>query len=321
MKKKILIVEDERQSFSSLETHLKELGYSVLPETRVLIEKAIDPHYPTDLSDFVTEQVKDNWKDIRLVICDTKLGEDLRGGNKVVKYIRSIKEIDPYYVNNLPIIAITDYPNNEESILPDGANICLLKNRISENFNVIKVYIETFIEKFDQNLSYIKHFVEGKNNNNFSKSIRTNYEVTNNIFIVHGHAEAEEKVARFLEHLGLSPIILHEQPNDGKTIIEKIEKYSNVGYAIVLYTSCDEGKAKEEDNLKPRARQNVVFEHGYMTAKLGRENVCVLQETGVEPPGDISGLVYVPLDDSGAWKLQLAKNLKKRGFDIDMNKV
>ena len=205
--------------------------------------------------------------------------------------------------------------------MPDGANICLLKNRISENFNVIKVYIETFIEKFDQNLSYIKHFVEGKNNNNFSKSIRTNYEVTNNIFIVHGHAEAEEKVARFLEHLGLSPIILHEQPNDGKTIIEKIEKYSNVGYAIVLYTSCDEGKAKEEDNLKPRARQNVVFEHGYMTAKLGRENVCVLQETGVEPPGDISGLVYVPLDDSGAWKLQLAKNLKKRGFDIDMNKV
>ena len=54
------------------------------------------------------------------------------------------------------------------------------------------------------------------------------------VFIVHGHdVEAKLEVARFIEKLNLEPIILHEQANDGLTIIEKIEKYSDVGFGIV----------------------------------------------------------------------------------------
>ena len=121
------------------------------------------------------------------------------------------------------------------------------------------------------------------------------------VFIVHGHDEAaKEAAARFVEKIGLEAIILHEQASSGKTIIEKIEANSNVGFAIVLYTPCDEGAPKgKKDHLKPRARQNVVFEHGYLMAKIGRKNVCPLVKGDLETPTDISGIVYPPMDEGG----------------------
>lgn len=145
----------------------------------------------------------------------------------------------------------------------------------------------------------------------------------NQVFIVHGHDDlAKIKTARFVEKLGLTPIILHEQSSSGKTIIEKIEEYSNVGFGIVLYTQCDIGAKKgDENNLQPRARQNVVFEHGYLIGKIGRQNVCALAKNEVEIPNDISGVVYVKMDDDESWHLKLAKELRSSGYDIDMNKL
>ena len=145
----------------------------------------------------------------------------------------------------------------------------------------------------------------------------------NEVFIVHGHDEvAKFKAARFIERLGFKPIILHEQASSGKTVIEKIEAYSNVGFGIILYTPCDIGSKNEKDAiLRPRGRQNVVFEHGYLIGKIGRSNVCALVKGDLETPTDISGVVYISMDDSEAWHLQLAKELKKSGYDVDMNKV
>lgn len=141
------------------------------------------------------------------------------------------------------------------------------------------------------------------------------------VFIVHGKDDlAKVSTARFVEKLGLSAIILHEQVSGGKTIIEKIEAHTNVGFAIVLYTPCDVGGLAGEVPVS-RARQNVVFEHGYLIAKLGRRNVCALVKANVEVPNDISGVVYVQLDDHGAWHLAVAKELRNAGYDIDMNKV
>lgn len=138
------------------------------------------------------------------------------------------------------------------------------------------------------------------------------------VFIVHGRDnESKQEVSRFVESLGIDVIILHEQVSGGMTIIEKIEHYSNeADFAVVLYTSCDQGKGNHEDATphRNRARQNVVFEHGYLMAKLDRKNVCALVKGEVETPNDISGVVYVPLDDSGGWKLELIKELKASGY-------
>lgn len=143
------------------------------------------------------------------------------------------------------------------------------------------------------------------------------------IFIVHGQDEtAKLDLARFIEKIGFEAIILHEQVSSGKTIIEKIEDFSNVGFGIVLYTPCDVGFMKGyEQNKKTRARQNVVFEHGYLMAKLGRKNVCALVKENVEIPNDISGVVYVPMDEHKAWKFVVAKELKNAGYNVDMNKL
>ena len=150
----------------------------------------------------------------------------------------------------------------------------------------------------------------------------TEVSVVNNVFIVHGHnIEVQQTVARTIEKLDLNPIILNELPNRGKTLIEKFENHSDVGFAIVLLTADDNGKAKSGNDLKSRARQNVILELGYFIGKLGRERVLPLYSEGVELPSDIHGLLYTPLDNSGNWKFAVVKELKAAGYNVDANKL
>jgi predicted nucleotide-binding protein len=144
---------------------------------------------------------------------------------------------------------------------------------------------------------------------------------SNNVFIVHGHDEqAKESSARFIEKLGLNAIVLHEQPNEGQTIIEKLEKHTDAAYAVILFTPDDLGaSASTPDDLHPRARQNVLVELGYMAAKIGRNRVCVLRKGDVELPSDFLGVLYIDIDSAGAWRLTLAKELKVAGLKVDLN--
>lgn len=145
---------------------------------------------------------------------------------------------------------------------------------------------------------------------------------SNKIFIVHGHdGEARETVARFLGSIGLDPIILHEQANRGRTIIEKVEANSDVSFAVVLLTPDDLGKAKNEIDLEPRTRQNVLLELGYFIGKLGRENVCALKRGEVEIPSDFAGVVWEAMDGGNGWKTALGRELDAAGHNIDWNKV
>jgi predicted nucleotide-binding protein len=144
------------------------------------------------------------------------------------------------------------------------------------------------------------------------------------VFIVHGRDDvAKVKVARFLEKLGIKPIILHEQPNNGRTIIEKFEgEASDVDFAVVLLTGDDRGAIKDsEENSQPRARQNVIFELGYFMGVLSRSRVVALKETGIELPSDYAGILYVDLDDQNRWELELAKEMKNAGINLDLNKA
>jgi predicted nucleotide-binding protein len=174
---------------------------------------------------------------------------------------------------------------------------------------------------------------------------------SNKIFIVHGHNEKiKTEVDKFLRSLKLDPIILHKQANLGKTIIEKVEHYSNVGFAVILLTRDDRG-AKHIDYLQEikdpsiikshqdleyekeyawdhfiealeyRARQNVIFEFGYFIGKLGRNKVAALCEEGIERPSDIDGLVYIPLDDKGEWMKELENEIKAVGIKTGLKRL
>jgi predicted nucleotide-binding protein len=141
-------------------------------------------------------------------------------------------------------------------------------------------------------------------------------------FVVHGHDEAaREATARVLAQLGVEPIILHEQANRGQTIIEKFERHSKVPFAVVLLTPDDVGRAKDQADLKARARQNVWFELGFFVGKLGRDHVCALYKGPLEIPSDIQGVIYTPMDDAGAWRVSLANELHAAGIEIDLNKL
>lgn len=143
-----------------------------------------------------------------------------------------------------------------------------------------------------------------------------------NIFIVHGHdGEARESVARYLTNIGFVPIILHEQANRGRTVIEKVEANSDVSFAIVLLTPDDEGRAKDDSKLEPRVRQNVLLELGYFIGRLGREHVCALKRGEVEIPSDFAGIVWETMDAGNGWKQSLGRELEAAGHDIDWNKV
>ena len=146
---------------------------------------------------------------------------------------------------------------------------------------------------------------------------------TKEVFVVHGRDEgAREKVARFLERLELRPVVLHEQPNEGRTIIEKFEDFAHVGFAVVLLTPDDTGRLQDDaGEYRPRARQNVIFEFGYFIGKLGRERVCALVQGDLERPSDYDGVLYIQLDDSEGWKMRLVRELKSAGYDIDANRV
>jgi predicted nucleotide-binding protein len=148
---------------------------------------------------------------------------------------------------------------------------------------------------------------------------------TSGVFIVHGHdEEMKQHVARVINMLGLSPIILHEQPNSGKTIIEKFEKNADVLFAVVLLSPDDMGFAASgnPEMAKPRARQNVVLELGYFVGKLGRSRVIALKRgDGMELPSDISGVAYTCYDPAGHWKFELVRELKTAGYTVDANKI
>ncbi|ABM04046.1 putative nucleotide-binding protein containing TIR-like domain [Psychromonas ingrahamii 37] len=205
-----------------------------------------------------------------------------------------------------------------------GMSILRGEKSLGEKRNDFTVKVEDKCHRLESIIERLELIPESRelisvNSIQNDKSKNVNY---SQIFIVHGHDDsAKLEVARFIEKLGFEPIIIHEQPNASKTIIEKIEAFSNVGFGVVIYSPCDiGGKNKDNPELAGRARQNVVFEHGFLIGKLGRSKVCPLVTGNVETPNDISGIVYTSMDTSN-WQIALAKELRTADYAVDMNDV
>lgn len=135
------------------------------------------------------------------------------------------------------------------------------------------------------------------------------------VFVVHGHDDSmRNNVCQFLKNNGYNPVVLLNEPNGGATIIEKIEAWaSEVCYGIVLYSPDDIGKELHDSEYNQRGRQNVIFEHGYLMAKLGRDKTCYLIKDDIEIPGDISGLIYIPYNRSFDWRTRILQELRNAG--------
>ncbi|GIP14381.1 hypothetical protein J40TS1_00230 [Paenibacillus montaniterrae] len=178
-----------------------------------------------------------------------------------------------------------------------------------------------YLRNLDNKLELIPEINQSKIPNITNIARTTDF---NKVFIIHGHDnEAKVSAARFIEKLGLTAVIFHEQESRGNTIIEKLERLSDVGYAIVLLTPDDFGYSKNStpESATSRARQNVVFEWGYFIAKLGRNKVSALLKGDIEIPSDLQGVLWERIDENGAWEYKVAKELRAAGYEVDMNKL
>ena len=233
-------------------------------------------------------------------------------------YLKPFLSYKPFHICGAKV-----YKNGIQKILIKETNFSLkeeakIREKKGKNSNesiVCDMYLGKNIEDM-----LIK---ELENRNMKKKEMNKNKKRGNKVFIVHGHDNGlKEEVARFVEKLGLEVIILHEQANNGNTIIEKFEEIANeIGYAIILYTPRDKGYSIKEgdNNIKFRARQNVILEHGFFIGKLGRGHVAAIKKDNLEVPSDLSGILYIEYDIKGAWKFQLARDMKGIGFNIDLN--
>ncbi len=226
---------------------------------------------------------------------------------KTILYIRKCFGDDSSYLNeikNIHFHSLNIYNNNNQLEIWNSG-----KKKL-ENL------INTMIEDIELSSMSKENLVSDENNNGV---------IYNKVFIIHGHDNAlKQEVARFIEKIGLEAIILHEQANKGRTIIEKFEGFADVGFAIALLTPDDEViMMSDRSNKKSyfRARQNVIFEMGFFIGILGRERVFPLVKgDDVEIPSDYMGVVYTKYE-GGNWKLDLIKELKAVGYDCDANKA
>lgn len=148
------------------------------------------------------------------------------------------------------------------------------------------------------------------------------------VFVVHGHDnDLKNQTDVFLRSLGLEPIILHRQADEGLTVIEKFEKHSDVGFAFVLLTPDDVGypvvEEEQNDEIRKkelRGRQNVIFEFGYFVGKLGRSRVCIIYKEGVTLPNDVSGYLYKKVNnDIEAAGISIIRDLKAAGLNVTVS--
>jgi predicted nucleotide-binding protein len=191
-----------------------------------------------------------------------------------------------------------------------------------EHFELAKT---TFLKALHLTLDALEEdtFGELKKTSSSSRSLS----LSNKVFIVHGHDHGfKTEVEQFIHEIGLEAVVLHRKPDEGRTIIEKFEKHSDVGYAFILLTpdevayTVDQDNYSDEDRKKEkRARPNVIFEFGYFVGRLGRSRVCCLHKGDVTLPSDLDGLIYKKIEgslDSQAYSL--IKELKAAGYNVNI---
>lgn len=192
-------------------------------------------------------------------------------------------------------------------------NLNISKKQFEAVINELKTAYRISQNGYSPNYTLTSQFIDFYNEGGYSKN---NKNMNKNVFVVHGHSKMMllEVTNYIASELHLNPIVLSLLPNNGMTIIEKFEHFSSdVQFAIILLSPDDVGGI-DENHLKGRARQNVIFEFGYFVAKLGRNKVCALLNQDVEKPSDIDGVLYLPYDNH--WKFNLLKEIKNAGVPV-----
>lgn len=288
---------------------LKEIGWIGFEE--MINDMGIVTDISTQVMDYAEKNIIIDKSELETSIAEIKRLEDryyqLATSEGDTKNTRSVIEAFHTWYDAASLLFSQHY---------DGSNRAYLAFKNADcsgnGYSLFTVY-----QSIRANVAVLLSCLERKNN-----EIVADTPLKNNIFIVFGHDEAmKDAVCSFLRSLQINPVVLNEEPNGGRTLIEKFEENTlHINYAIILMSDNDDiGCEFDKQDYKPRARQNVILELGYFVGKLGRRNhICVLKKDSVEEPSDILGIVYTKYKEgSNEWKLKLADELIAAHFDID----
>ena len=267
-----------------------------------------------ELKDFDPKSVSSRFSDPQVVAIQAAIKETLSTafGHGTVEYNRYVSAAR---LDNGPIIANSSWVFPNEEI--DDRQLKEAHRYLSEGKARSIALLKQAIQSLEEEIEFEMPSLTSDRPDNISNSV----EISRRVFIVHGHDEGvREAVARYLEQMGFEAIILHERANQSRTVIEKVETYGNVDFAVVLLTPDDQG-CKIGEALEPRVRQNVLLELGYFIGKLGRSKVCVLVRGDVTIPSDFCGVMAERIDQNGGWRQTLARELQAAGHEVDWNRV
>jgi predicted nucleotide-binding protein len=141
------------------------------------------------------------------------------------------------------------------------------------------------------------------------------------VLVVCGHdTVVSGEIARFLRKAELDAILMHEQGAETLTDVERLERHSGVGFAVVLLPPEEEKAAPPNGAHRPRGRSALVAELYYFAGRLGRGRVCALttSDTAAAPVTGVSYAVYDPYE---GWQKWLLKALEEAGYQIDWGKA
>jgi predicted nucleotide-binding protein len=146
------------------------------------------------------------------------------------------------------------------------------------------------------------------------------------VFVVCGtDGEMKQAVTNALTKLRLVPVVMCEEPSQGRKLVDRFQDYADIGFAVVLLSPDDFAYSKDESPTKRklRPRQDVVFELGFLLGKLGKGNLLVLCREFIdfEGPTDFEGMKVIVFDDRDSWKLALIRELINCGYNVDANRI
>ncbi len=228
------------------------------------------------------------------------------------------KLLNPHKVAKAAIF--WSYQTADKLILPNQENLVVAKDKKYVLDNIVKgkvkgVYLctEKFLPPTQKPAAPMQ-------------SVKSSSVVRRRVLVVCGTDDKmKHAVTNALIKLQLVPVVMCEEPSQGRKIVERFQDYADVGFAVVLLSPDESLYDKDESPTKRklRPRQDVVFELGFLLGKLGKGNVLVFQRecANFESPADFEGIKVTAFDDRNSWKLALIRELANSGYSVDANRI
>ena len=132
------------------------------------------------------------------------------------------------------------------------------------------------------------------------------------LFVSHGPKDpSSEAVLLFVQQLSL-PIMEADHTNG---LIDTLEGRNDMGFVIVM------NAADHVEQGKGTLSESSQFKLGYCAGKLGLKRMCMMHAPTHPSTSDAHGIAHLSVDGHGGWQLHLARQMKRAGLDIDLNRL